>query len=160
VHVAEEGKTMNQGEYKKIISRAIELEVEAYTFYLAVSDKAKDENIKNLFNDLSREEQKHKLTLEGFLAKGPEKIHFSESKDYKIVDALPTPPLTMDLKPVEGLVIAIKNELEAMQMYTQLANASADEAQKNIFLELASMERGHKSKLEDLYTNMAFPEVW
>jgi rubrerythrin len=58
------------------------------------------------------------------------------------------------------LVIAIKKELEAMQMYTQLAKASADTAQKNIFLELASMERGHKSKLEDLYTNMAFPEVW
>ena len=87
-------------------------------------------------------------------------MHFSESKDYKIVDSLPTPPLTVDLKPIEGLVIAIKNELEAMQMYTQLANASTDAVQKNIFLELASMERGHKSRLEDIYTNMAFPEVW
>jgi rubrerythrin len=47
-----------------------------------------------------------------------------------------------------------------MQMYTQLANVSADEAQKKIFLELATMERGHKSKLEDIYTNMAFSEVW
>jgi rubrerythrin len=47
-----------------------------------------------------------------------------------------------------------------MQMYTQLANASTDTAQKNIFLELASMERGHKSNLEDIYTNMAFPEIW
>jgi rubrerythrin len=76
------------------------------------------------------------------------------------VDALPTPPLTVDLKPLEGLVIAIKNELEAMQMYTRLANASTDEAQKSVFLELASMERGHKSRLEDIYTNMAFPEAW
>ena len=58
---------------------------------------------------------------------------------------------------------AVKNPnliKEAMQMYTQLANANTDSAQKNIFLELASMERGHKSKLEDIYTNMAFPEVW
>jgi len=76
------------------------------------------------------------------------------------VDALPTPALTPELKPVDGLVIAIKKELEAMQMYTQLANVSTDEAQKNIFLELATMERGHKSRLEDIYTNMAFPEVW
>ena len=151
---------MNQDEYKKIISLAIEREVEADTFYRAVSDKAKDKNIKYIFNELSQEEQQHKRTLEGFLAKDPEKMHFSESKDYKIVDALPTPPLTADLKPVEGIEIAIKKELEAMQMYTQLANASADEAQKNIFLELASMERGHKSKLEDIYTNMAFPEIW
>jgi len=151
---------MNQSEYKKIISLAIEREVGAYTFYQAVADKAKDKGIKSIFNSLAEEEKMHKLTLEEFLKKAPETMHFSESTDYKIVDALPTPPLTADLKPVEGLVIAIKNELEAMQMYTQLANASNDQAQKNIFLELAAMERGHKSKLEDIYTNMAFPEVW
>jgi len=157
---AKEGETMNQDEFKKIISHAISQEVEAFTFYNAVSDRAKDVNLKKLFKDLAGEEEKHKRTLAGYLTKGSGKIHFSESADYKVVDALPTPPLTPDLKPVEGLVIAIKKELEAMQMYTQLAKASADTAQKNIFLELASMERGHKSKLEDLYTNMAFPEVW
>ncbi|MBA4417215.1 MAG: ferritin [Syntrophus sp. (in: bacteria)] len=151
---------MNQEEYRKIISLAIDREIEAYAFYHAVSDISKDKNLKYIFNDLAEDEKKHRLTLEGFLTKGLETLYFSESKDYKIVDALPTPSLTMDLKPLEGLVIAIKNELEAMQMYTQLANASTDAAQKNIFLELASMERGHKSKLEDIYTNMAFPEVW
>ena len=111
-------------------------------------------------DELAKDEAKHKLTLEGFLTKAPEKLHFSESKDYKVVDAIPTPPLTPDLKPIDGIVIAIKKELEAMQMYTQLANTSTDGEQKNIFLELASMERGHKSRLEDIYTNMAFPEVW
>ncbi|PKN18583.1 MAG: ferritin [Deltaproteobacteria bacterium HGW-Deltaproteobacteria-6] len=151
---------MNKNEYKKIISLAIEREVEAYTFYHAVADKAQDKAIKSIFNSLAEEEQMHKITLKEFLNEAPDTMHFSESADYKIVDALPTPPLTADLKPVEGLVIAIKNELEAMQMYTQLANASTDQAQKNTFLELASMERGHKNKLEDIYTNMAFPEVW
>lgn len=151
---------MNQNEYKKIISHAISQEAEAFAYYNTVSEKAKDANLKRLFKDLADDEAKHKRTLEGYLAKDTGKIHFSESKDYKVVDALPTPPLTPDLKPVDGLVIAIKKELEAMQMYTQLASASADEAQKSIFLELAAMERGHKSKLEDIYTNMAFPEVW
>jgi rubrerythrin len=151
---------MNQNEYKKIITQAISQEAEAFTYYSAVSEKAKDMNLKKLFKDLADDEAKHKRTLEGYLAKGSEKIHFSESSDYKVVDALPTPALTTDLKPVDGLVIAIKKELEAMQMYTQLANVSADEAQKKIFLELATMERGHKSKLEDIYTNMAFSEVW
>ncbi|MEN6467920.1 MAG: ferritin family protein [Smithella sp.] len=151
---------MNQNEYKKIITHAISQEAEAFTYYSAVSEKAKDINLKKLFKDLADDEAKHQRTLEGYLTKGSEKIHFSESRDYKVVDALPTPALTPELKPVDGLVIAIKKELEAMQMYTQLANVSTDEAQKNIFLELATMERGHKSKLEDIYTNMAFPEVW
>ncbi|MHB8138042.1 MAG: ferritin family protein [Smithellaceae bacterium] len=151
---------MNQNEFKKIISNAISQEIEAFTFYSTVSEKVKDANLKRLFTDLADDEAKHKRTLEGYLAKGFDKIHFSPSADYKVADALPTPPLTPDLKPVDGLVIAIKKELEAMQMYTQLAKTSADEAEKNIFLELASMERGHKSRLEDLYTNMAFPEAW
>jgi rubrerythrin len=120
----------------------------------------KDKNLKDLFSELARDEAKHKLTLEGFLKQAPEQFHFSTSRDYKVVDPLPTPLLTVDLKPLDGLVIAIKRELEAMQVYTQLANTSTDEGQKTIFTELASMERGHKSRLEDIYTNMAFPEVW
>jgi rubrerythrin len=151
---------MNQDEFKKIISHAIDGEREAFSFYRAVSDKAKDKNLKDLFNGLADDEAKHRRTLEEFLTKGSDTLHFSESKDYKVVDALPTPPLSSDLKPLEGLVIAIKKELEGMQLYTQLANSSTEAAQKNIFLELASMERGHKSRLEDIYTNMAFPESW
>lgn len=153
-------KTMNQDEFKKIISNAITQEVEAFTFYSSVSEKAKDENLKEIFKSLADDEEKHKKTLEGYLTRSADRLHFSSSADYKVVDALPTPPLTPDLKPVDGLVIAIKKELEAMQMYTQLANASADDEQKKVFLELASMDRGHKSRLEDVYTNMAFPEAW
>jgi rubrerythrin len=151
---------MNQDEFKKIMLQAIDNEIEAYTFYQTVSNKAKDKKLKDLFGELAKDEAKHKLTLEGFLTKAPEKLHFSKSQDYKVVDALPTPPLTVDLKPLDGLVIAIKKELEAMQMYTQLALTSTGAEQKNTFIELASMERGHKSRLEDIYTNMAFPEAW
>jgi rubrerythrin len=151
---------MNQDEYKRIISLAIVGEIESFTFYHAVADKTNDKNLKYLFNELAEEEAKHRRTLEGFANAAPDKLHFSESKDYKVVDALPTPPLSIDLKPLDGLVIAIKKELDAMQMYTQLANTSADEEQKAVFIELASMERGHKSRLEDIYTNMAFPEAW
>jgi rubrerythrin len=87
-------------------------------------------------------------------------MKFDAKKDYKVGDALPTPPLTVNLKPIEGLVIAIKKELEAMQMYTQLAQASSDNEQQLLFSQLANMERSHKTRLEDIYTNMAFPEVW
>jgi rubrerythrin len=151
---------MNKNEFKDIISFAINCENEAYAFYSSVSEKSNDAKLKKLFKGLAEDEQKHGALLQAFLGRSLEDMHFSESKDYKVVDALPAPPLTVDLKPLDGLVIAIKKELEAMQMYTQLANVSTDDVQKNTFLELASMERGHKNRLEDIYTNMAFPEVW
>jgi rubrerythrin len=87
-------------------------------------------------------------------------MHFDEMKTCKGGDAHPTPDITPDLKPLEGIVIAIKKELEAMQMYTQLAKLSTDTEQKFLFSQLVTMERGPKARLEDIYTNMAFPEVW
>ena len=64
------------------------------------------------------------------------RCHFDAKADYKVVNAMPSPPLTADLKPLDGLVIAIKKELEAMQMYTQLANLSTDTEQKLLFSQL------------------------
>lgn len=151
---------MKADDAKKIISTAIDREVEAYSFYRAVSDKVKDKALKELFNELAGEEKKHREFLQGFLAKDVGKLHFATGKDYKVGDALPTPPLSIELKPLDGLVIAIKKELEAMQMYTQLANLSSDTEQQLLFGQLANMERSHKARLEDIYTNMAFPEVW
>jgi rubrerythrin len=151
---------MNQDDFKRILSLAIDREVESYTFYRAVTDKVKDVALKRLFGELAEDEKNHRTTLEGFLSKGVKNLKFDTTADYKVVDSLPTPPLTVNLKPIEGLVIAIKKELEAMQMYTQLAASSMDPEQKALFSQLASMERGHKLRLEDIYTNMAFPEVW
>jgi rubrerythrin len=151
---------MNVDDAKKIISTAIDSEIEAYTFYNSVSNRAKDPASKKLFGELATEEQKHRVVLEAFLTKDVANLHFSTTKDYKVGDELPTPKLTLDLKPLEGLVIAIKKELEAMQMYTQLATLSTDPEQELLFSQLANMERGHKARLEDIYTNMAFAEVW
>jgi len=151
---------MKTDDAKKIISTAIDREVEAYTFYRTISDKVKDAALKKLFGELAGEEKQHREFLQGMLSKDVTKMHFDAKKDYKVVNAMPSPPLSADLKPLDGLVLAIKKELEAMQMYTQLAGLSTETEQKFLFTQLANMESGHKARLEDLYTEMAFPEVW
>ena len=151
---------MKTEDAKKIISTAIDREGEAYTFYRTVADKVKDPALKKLFTELAGEEKQHREFLQGMLSKDVTKMHFDAKKNYKVADALPSPPLSPDMKPLEGIVVSIKKELEAMQMYTQLANLSNDTEQKLLFSQLANMESGHKARLEDIYTNMAFPEVW
>lgn len=151
---------MKAEDVKKIISTAIDREVEAYTFYRTIADKVKDKNLKALFDELAGEEKKHREFLQGFLTRDVSKMKFTPGHDYKVGDALPSPKLSADLKPLDGLVLAIKKELEAMQMYTQLAHAAGDVEVQLLFTQLANMERGHKSRLEDIYTNMAFPEAW
>ncbi|MDD5420025.1 MAG: ferritin family protein [Methanomicrobiaceae archaeon] len=151
---------MNEEEYRKIISMAIDREVESYTYYRSVSDRVQDASLKKLFDELAGEETKHRETLQGLLTRGASAMRFEATRDYKVAETLEPPELTADLKPIDGLIIAIRKELEAMQMYTQLANVQADPEQKQVFSELANMERGHKARLEDIYTNMAFPESW
>lgn len=151
---------MKADDAKKIIAMAIENEVEAYTFYRGVADKAKNPTMKSIFSELAGEEKQHRELLQGMLTKEISTMKFDASHDYKVVDALPAPALKVGMKPIEGLVIAIKKELEAMQMYTQLASLAKDTETKFLFSQLANMERGHKARLEDIYTNMAFPEVW
>jgi rubrerythrin len=151
---------MNPEEYRRIISMAIDREVEAYSFYNSVAEKVKDENLKSLFRELAGEETSHREFLQKLLSKDVASLGFSTTKDYKVGDSIPTPPLTPDMKPVDGLVVAIKKELEAMQMYTALANVSEGAEQKKLFTDLATMERGHKTRLEDIYVNTAYAEVW
>ncbi len=146
--------------YKKIINLAIDREVESYSFYRGAADKVKDPALKKMFTELAGEETKHREFLQGLLAKPVKDLKFDTHKDYKVIDDKSTPQLSTDMKPLEGLVLAIKKELGAMQMYTQLAAHSTDASQKKLFTELATMEKGHKTRLEDIYTNMAFPESW
>ena len=150
---------MKVEEYKKIISLAVQNEVEAYEFYKGVSEKVKDNSLKAIFKELADEEKRHKNSLEGFLS-DLRPMRFDEKKDYKISETVEKPRLSLDMKPADAIGLAMKNEEEAMKMYMELANCSSDQEQKEVFQSLSRMERGHKARLEDMYTNMAFPEVW
>ena len=64
------------------------------------------------------------------------------------------------MKPVDAIALAVKSEEEAMDMYKKMAEWSTDAEQKKMFQSLSNMEQGHKVRLEETFTNMAFPEVW
>ena len=151
---------MKAEDFRQIISQAIDGEIEAHAYYRTVSERVEDKGLKAVFSELAGDELQHREFLQGIIAKGPGSLHVEEAQDYKIADTLQSPALSVSLKPIDGITLAIRKELDAMQMYTQLAQVAGDADEKKTFLELAKMEKGHKARLEDIYTNMAFPEVW
>ena len=151
---------MKKEEFRSIISGAIANEVESYTFYRGIQKCTTDETMKKIFGELAEDEQTHREILEEFLTQPIKSFHFDEAKDYKVSDTLDIQDLTIDMKPKDGIALAIKKEEDARDMYRALAELSTDPEQKKIFENLANMESGHKARLEDCYTNMAFPEVW
>lgn len=146
--------------YESIMNMAIDNEIEAYDFYYALSQKNLEAGIKDIFVQLAKEENEHRDILMGFFKNPQKPLKFKSSADYKVSESVALPPLTIDMKPVDAIALAMKKEEEAMKAYIAFAQDSDSAEQAAIFEELAKMEQGHKAKLEDIYTNMAFPEVW
>ncbi|HAR96897.1 MAG TPA: ferritin [Deltaproteobacteria bacterium] len=150
---------MTPEEYRKIVMAAIESEIEAYDFYSGVANKVQDSSLKSIFVGLASDERGHRDFLEGVLT-SVKPISIDETKDYKVSATVEKPQLSVTMKPSDAIALAMKNEEEAMNTYAELARVCKDSEQRGLFESLARMERGHKVRLEETFTNMAFPEVW
>ena len=147
--------------YKEILKMAVGNEVEAYEFYRDAAAKMKDPAMKKTFMELADEESGHKVLLEGYLSNEMKDMKFSDEKDYKVAETVEAPQtLSTDMAFKDAIALAMKKEQEAMEMYQQFADASEGAKQKETFLELAKMDKGHKVRLEGIYTDIAFIEVW
>ena len=151
---------MDKKTYRQILDDAIQGENEAHQFYLAIAKKTHDNFLEELFLSLSEEEKKHRHILEKFRDNPSKTISFTKVPDYHVAETIEEPALTLDMKPVDAIALAMKKEQAAMQHYSQLADACTDPDQKKVFSELAAMERKHKNKMEAAFVDIGYPEVW
>ena len=151
---------MEDKDLRSIIDFAVENELEAYEFYKDAAEKVEDDFLKETFQELAADELEHKKFLEDFLVSEVEEIKLSEFSDYKISETIDKPELTVEMGFEDAMALAIKNEEEAMYMYESLAEACLDEQHKKLFLGLMEMEQMHKAKLEEIYLNVAYAEIW
>jgi rubrerythrin len=151
---------MKKSEYVKILSYALESEIDANMFYLAIADKAKDTYVKHLFSELAADELKQAENLEGFLNTDAKAIVFLKGIDYKISETIVKPEITADMKFKDAVALAMKNEQNAMDMYNAMSDSSYNAEQKQMFEAMAVMDKSHKTILEDIYNQAAYNEVW
>lgn len=162
---------MNKKEFENIMDMVIAAEIESYEFYRDVAAKVVDENVKKIFLQFAQDEQGHVDTTRNIKTMDLETFSFCEGAgykisqtcvvgDYKISETVQLPKLSANLSPAEAIALAMKKEEAAMNAYSSLAEVADDPEKKHVFTELAKMEEAHKVKIEDLYTNAAFGEVW
>jgi rubrerythrin len=151
---------MNLTEYKEIIKMAIANEVEARKFYEDAADALTDPFLKKLFSSLAEEEKKHRDILTKIYKSETVDRYFSETRDYKVAETVEEPELSMAMQPSEAFALAMKKEEAAMKQYMAMAEMCADQTKKQVFLDLAAMERDHKLKMEAAFTDIGYPEVW
>ena len=151
---------MNLSEYKEIIKQAIANEVEAKKFYEEAAKTLTDPYLKKLFTSLADEEKKHRDILTRIVASNTIDRYFSETRDYKVAETMEEPELSMDMQPADAFALAMKKEEAAMKQYTEMAGMCDDAEKRQVFLDLAAMERDHKLKMESAFTDVGYPEVW
>jgi len=151
---------MNLDQYKDIIEFAIAGEIEAQEFYQAAANKVNDPYLKEMFERFVKDEKGHEKILKSILSTDRINQYFNESTDYKVSETVDKPRLSTDMKPADAIALAMKNEEEAMKQYTELAEACSDTKQKEVFLDLAAMERAHKLKMEKAFVDIGYAEVW
>lgn len=149
-----------ENSYKEILGIAIQDVIETFEFYNSIALKVSDLSLKQIFSELAGEKLKHRQILQTYQNNPAKPLIFKEEIDYKVSESVARPQLSMDMTPADAIALAMKKEEETMKVYYVLARVSSDPDQAYEFSELAIMEEGHKIKLEELYNNMAFPEVW
>ena len=136
---------------EKIINFAIEQEEKAVSFYNELQRLTKFSEKKSLLKDLENMEKGHIEILKNLKDESIGNIEVKEIQDLHISDYLvPTEPSeNMDYQDI--IVIAIKKEEKAYNLYNDLAKKTQNENAKKLFLKLASEEAKHKNIFEQIY---------
>ena len=154
------GLDMILSEYKSIIKFAMENEVEAQKFYEEAAQKVENTQLKEMFAGFAEEEKRHREILKQVYISNRMGDYFHEDRDYHIAEEVDLPELSTDMKPADAIALAMKKEAAAMAQYTALAETCPEPDKKKVFLDLASMERAHKLRMENAFVDIGFPEVW
>ena len=151
---------MEQSDFELIFQKAAAREAEAYRFYTDVAGKTTDESVKEIFLELARQEKGHEELMWKFKGDSTMELKFQAPPDYKVAETVEEKEPTVDMKPVDAIALAMKREQKSVEFYSGLAASCKDPGLKKVFAGLANMEAGHKHRLENLFVDIGYPEVW
>ncbi len=138
-----------------ILDFAIQQEQAAADFYIKLSSNMKHEPMRGIMEGFAEEELRHKKKLIAIKERGATTIVNDQvTPDLKMGDYLVDVKLTDDMGYEDALVVAMKMEKKAFQLYTDMAIMAEDESIKKSLLTLANEEAKHKLHFEIKYDDL------
>ena len=138
---------------REILDLAMEAELAALEQYLEMARRVQERGAVDMFVHLAHDELVHYKILKAELSPLVNKRSLEESRKTldKILDNLPEssrPSRTPGRQHLEALKFAVGKEREAEAIYRKQAEEESNQEMKDIWLGLASMEKGHASVLQ------------
>ncbi len=142
-----------------VIKNAIDQEELSRAFYLRLAEVVSPADTKETLRYLAREELEHKQFLEGCITPQGCKLN-GRPQEVHLAELLEAPSFHDALSPKEALVVAMKREEGSQRFYKALAALQPPGEIRDFLEKMAQVELSHKTKVEYLYDNTAFPEAW
>ena len=147
--------TTVQQSFEKLVSLAIEREVEAYEFYTESAKLAELSSSEKLLKELAEQEVIHRKKLETALKEGVcEMFACKTNAQFKKMDLgryLISIPLKPSSTPQDVLIVGIQREEASYDFYKALSELTTDAPHKAVFETLAREELSHRDRLQKLY---------
>lgn len=135
-----------------VLDYAIDQEQAASDFYTMLSTNAKHESMREILEGFAEEELRHKKKLIAIKEQGATKLVARQTAlDLKVADYLVDVEPSDDMSYVDALVIAMKMEKSAFQLYTDMAAIAEEDSIRQSLLALANEEAKHKLYFEIRY---------
>jgi rubrerythrin len=141
-----------------IIAFAIGREIDAADGYAKIAGWATTPGLRELANDLRRQEESHRRLLEGLTGETLRELETSATPDLHVVDALADEKLSGDMSIQDMLIFAAKKEAQAIALYESLDRLAGAGRNERVFRFLAGQEREHKFKIEAEYERLILQE--
>lgn len=136
----------------EVLEFAIEQEQEAVDFYSELATQAKSKDVKETFLEFVKEEMGHKSKLMKIKSEGNLSVISNESvQDLMISDYLAPVKPTPDMSYQNALIVVMKKEKAAYNLYKALAKMATSQEMKDLFNLLAMEEANHKLQFEKEY---------
>jgi rubrerythrin len=144
-----------------VIDKAIEKEIEAQNMYRDLGSASIEPAARDMFRQLTAVEKKHEDLLRRYLSGdlGDQGLKKDAVLDYRIAEHFNAPEITPGMPLADVLLLAANREKASHALYTDLAAAQPGGSVKQLFEDLAAQELDHKHRMEDYYTDVAFPQT-
>lgn len=134
-----------------LLKIGIKREKQAQELYRELAEKATDDNSRNFFKQLEKEEAKHQDALELEMLKSGTTFKDDDEKaiEYDLAE------IDENIDILEGVLLAIGKEKAAFRFYVELATIVQDKNSRETCMELAEEEARHKALLEIEYNRLS-----
>lgn len=135
-----------------ILDFAIDQEQAAADFYTQLSLKSKHEVMREILSGFAEEELRHKSKLLEIKSQGATKlVGRNRVPDLKVSDYIVAVEPSDDMSYTDALIVAMKLEKKAFQLYNDMAASAEDDSIRQSLLALANEEAKHKLHFEIEY---------